>query len=111
MRLAEIPVLLKVCASALLLNKGDPERETSLRCLLYARLAMRHWPTSRAHSYEPRAHHCVGAFGQRFDGDASAIPLRGARREGILRRNPRRESYEGHARPGEAYRYPEGGDV
>jgi DNA end-binding protein Ku len=41
---------------------------------------------------------------QRTDGDTVAIPLRGARREGILRRNPGCKSHQRHARPGEAYR-------
>ena len=39
---AEILMPLKVCAHALVGVDGDPVRETSLRCSLYARLAMRH---------------------------------------------------------------------
>jgi hypothetical protein len=49
-RPAELPVLLKVRTDALLLDECDPVRKTSLRSLLYARLAMRHWPTSRSRS-------------------------------------------------------------
>ena len=60
-------------------------------------------------AHQPRAHHRARAAGQRAHGHAAPLPLRGARREGILRRDTGREGHEGHARPRQAHRHVEGG--
>ena len=58
---------------------------------------------------QPRAHHRAGTARQGPDGNAVALPLRGARREGIFRRRPGREDHQGHAGSRQAYRRTEVG--
>jgi Ku protein len=56
-----------------------------------------------------RAHHRAGAVGQGFDGHPAALPLRSPRPGRIFRRDPGRQSHQGHARPRQAHRRAEVG--
>ncbi len=53
---------------------------------------------------QSRAHHRAGAARQGADGNAVALPLRGAQRERIFRRYPGRQSHQGHAGSRQAHR-------
>lgn len=58
---------------------------------------------------QPRTHHRARAYGQEPSQDVAQISVQGALATGIFRRNPGRQSHQGHARSRQAHRRKEVG--